>query len=128
MAPWVIIAEIWRVWGSHYCPKQSSHPRTRQLHKHHRVCCDSTNPHLHMTIFVCSGEPTESTPRQEGKLSAECKENSESSLSDSETLTESNLIDSESKVFAESNTGIVKNYGDFKQTIHEILKHKICRF
>ncbi|WP_394997538.1 hypothetical protein [uncultured Helicobacter sp.] len=61
-----------------------------------------------MIIFVCSGEPTESTPRQEGKLSAECKENSESSLSDSETLTESNLIDSE------SNTGIVKNYGDFK--------------
>ena len=51
--------------------------------------------------------------------------NPESSLSDSETPTESNLIDSESKVFAESNTGIVKNYGDFKQTIHEILKHKI---
>ena len=58
----------------------------------------SLHSHTAMTNFVvCSGSLTEST-QGEADPSAECRANTESSRIDSETLTESNLIDSESKL------------------------------
>ncbi|WP_394997529.1 hypothetical protein [uncultured Helicobacter sp.] len=50
-----------------------------------------------INFFACSGSLTEST-QGEADPSAECRANTESSRIDSETLTESNLIDSESKL------------------------------
>ena len=67
----------------------------QNLHSHTASVATVTDPYLHNTnFFACNSNPTESTP-SEAEPSAECRENTESSvglessLSDSKKFTES---------------------------------------